>query len=63
MEPDYHRNAYILRRSTVVNRGILNDHCGEQIVFLVGTSNQMIRPKMNSLGHLAISSDIITFDS
>ena len=63
MEPDYHRNANILRRSTVVNRGILNDHCGEQIVFLVGTSNQMIRPKMNSLGHLAISSDIITFDS
>ena len=29
-------NADILHRSTIVGDGIINDHCGEQIVVLVG---------------------------
>ena len=36
IESDYHRNADVLHRSTVVGRGIVSDHCGEQIVVLVG---------------------------
>ena len=36
IESDYHRYTDVLHRSTVVGRGIVNDHCGEQIVVLVG---------------------------
>ena len=39
----YHRNANVLHRSTVVDCGIVNDHCGEQVVVLLG------------LGHLQIA--------
>ena len=33
IESGYHSYADGLHRSAVVNRGIVNDHCGEQIVF------------------------------
>ena len=36
IESGYHWNADVLHRSTVVGRGIINDHCGEQIVVGVG---------------------------
>ena len=36
IESGYHRNANVLHRSTVVGREIVNDHCGEQVVVLVG---------------------------
>ena len=36
IESGYHRNAHVLHRSTVVCRGIINDHCNEQIVVLAG---------------------------
>ena len=32
IESGYHRNVDVLHRSTVVGRGIVNDHRGEQIV-------------------------------
>ena len=34
--PSNHWNADVLYRSTVDGRGIVNDHCGEQVVVLVG---------------------------
>ena len=43
IESGYHRNANVLHRSTVVGREIVNDHCGEQVVVLLG------------LGHLQIA--------
>ena len=36
IESCYHWFADIIHRSTVVGRGIVNDHRGEQIVVLVG---------------------------
>ena len=36
MESGYHRNADILYRSIVVSRGVVKDHCGEQVVVLAG---------------------------
>ena len=35
IESGYHSYVDCLHRSAVVNRGIINDHCGEQIVVLV----------------------------
>ena len=35
----YHWYADALNRSTVVSRGIINNHCGEQIVVLVVSLN------------------------
>ena len=59
IESGYHRNADVLHRSTVVDRSIVNDHCGNQIVVLVdnlqiGGSHEGQIP----LDHLAISRDI-----
>ena len=59
IESGYHRNADVLHRSTVVDRSIVNDHCGNQIVVLVdnlqigGSHEGQIH-----LDHLAISRDI-----
>ena len=36
IESDYHRYTDVLHRSIVVGCGIVNDHCGKQIVVLVG---------------------------
>ena len=36
IESRYHRNADIRHRSIVIGREIVNDHCGEQVVVLVG---------------------------
>ena len=38
----YHWNAHVLHRSTVVDCGIVNDHCGEQVVVLVGHGHLQI---------------------
>ena len=59
IESGNHRFADILHRSTVVGRGIVNDHCGKQIVVLVG--NLQIEgsdQRWIHLNHLAISSEI-----
>ena len=59
IESGYHRNADVRHLSTVVGRGVVNDHCGKQIVVRVG--NLQIKGTHEGrvfLEHLAISSDI-----
>ena len=36
IEPGYHWYKDILHRSIIVGRGIVNDHCGTQVVVLAG---------------------------
>ena len=36
IESGYHRNADVFHGAEVMDLGIVNDHCGEQIVVLVG---------------------------
>ena len=59
IESCYHRFADVLHRSAVGGRGIVNYHCDEQTVVLVG--NLQIGGRHEGrlhLDHLAISSDI-----
>ena len=59
IESGYHWNAYVFHCTGVISLGIVNDHCGEQIVALVG--NLQIGGRHEGrihLDHLAISSDI-----
>ena len=54
-----HRYADVLHGSTIVGRGIINDHCGEQIIVLIG--NLHIGGSYQwwiHMDHLAISSDV-----
>ena len=59
IESDYHRNADVLHRSTVVGRGIVSDHCGKHVVVLVGKlQNGGSHQRWIHLDHLVIASDI-----
>ena len=59
IESGYHGNADVFHGAEVINLGIVNDHCGEQIVVLVG--NLQIGGTHKGrlhLDHLSISRDI-----
>ena len=59
IESGYHRNADVFHGAEIINLGIVNDHCGEQVVVLVG--NLQIGGTYEGrvdLDHLAISSNI-----
>ena len=59
IESGYLWNANVFHRSTGVGRGIVNDHCGEQVVVLTG--NLQIGGADQwwiHINHVAISSDI-----
>ena len=60
-ESGYHQYADIHHQSTVVCRGFVKDHCGEQIVVMIGHGHLQIggtHEGLLQLDHLAIARDI-----
>ena len=43
IKPSDHWNAHVFHTSHVLNRWIVNDHRGEQVVVLVGRGNLQVR--------------------